>query len=217
MSKLTAVGLRDALCHGAKRSAQKVLIQLSSRSATRRLGDAGLRRAYDHVAPGWQRMRAEDASRAAFDGLLARLPQSEEGLTPNSALDVATGAGLGARLLLDRFPGAKVAGVDISPRMVAEAQRHVPEAEFRVAAARQLPYADGQFGLVTSFDGVHVGSELARVTAPGGTVAITYSQGAKTPVARPVAAVAAELEAAGMRAVTDDSGSAWHVWARKPQ
>jgi ubiquinone/menaquinone biosynthesis C-methylase UbiE len=93
----------------------------------------------------------------------------------DAVLDVATGTGLVLRALRDRgFTGA-LAGVDLSPRMIDEARRHLPDADLRVADATRLPLDDDSFALVTCVTGLQLFphpvdaiAEWARVLRPGG-------------------------------------------------
>ncbi len=98
--------------------------------------------------------------------------------TGDWVLDVATGPGYAASKAVDR--GAVVVGVDLAPAMVALAQRSVPRAEFRVANAELLPFADDTFdAVVGNFMIMHVPrperavSELVRVLKPGGRLGLT--------------------------------------------
>jgi SAM-dependent methyltransferase len=93
-----------------------------------------------------------------------------------AVLDVGTGPGTLAALAATR--GAKVAAVDPEPSMVSTASRLVPDV--RVGALPELPFGDGEFdAVVANFVLNHVGEpgaavrELARVTRPGGRVAVT--------------------------------------------
>ncbi|MEU1133587.1 class I SAM-dependent methyltransferase [Streptomyces sp. NPDC005900] len=93
-------------------------------------------------------------------------------------LDVGTGTGTVAVAAGAR--GAKVTAVDAEPGMVARAAREAPRADVRCAALPHLPFADGEFdAVVGNFVLNHVGrpraalAELARVTRPGGRVAVT--------------------------------------------
>jgi ubiquinone/menaquinone biosynthesis C-methylase UbiE len=72
-----------------------------------------------------------------------------EGLDANaarSALDIGTGSGLFAEQFVRR--GLSAAGVDANPEMVAAAQAQVPQAEFKLAIAEELPFADSSFDVV---------------------------------------------------------------------
>jgi SAM-dependent methyltransferase len=65
---------------------------------------------------------------------------------------------------------------------VAEAERRGGRAGFQVADASRLPFPDGAFDLVVLMNAIPFFDELARVTAPGGTVAVSFSRGAETPI-----------------------------------
>ncbi|MFI0977205.1 class I SAM-dependent methyltransferase [Streptomyces sp. NPDC021093] len=93
-------------------------------------------------------------------------------------LDVGTGTGTVAVAACGR--GAKVTAVDAEPGMVALAARAAPEADVRLAALPELPFADTEFdATVGNFVLNHVGrpraalAELRRVTRPGGWTAVT--------------------------------------------
>lgn len=93
----------------------------------------------------------------------------------DSVLDVATGTGLVLRALRDRGYQGSVTGVDLSPRMIDEARRHLPDAELLAVDATRLPFPDDAFDLVTCVTGLqlfpHPGAAIAewiRVLHPGG-------------------------------------------------
>lgn len=64
----------------------------------------------------------------------------------NSVLDIGTGSGLFAGEFHKR--GIKVSGVDINPDMLKAAKANVPEGDFRLAGAEELPFDDKSFDLV---------------------------------------------------------------------
>ncbi|MFB9238737.1 class I SAM-dependent methyltransferase [Plantactinospora siamensis] len=93
-------------------------------------------------------------------------------------LDVGTGPGTVAALALER--GARVTAVDAEPSMVELAAARVPGAEVRAAILPDLPFPAGAFdAVIANFLINHVGrpaagvAELARVTRPGGRVALS--------------------------------------------
>jgi ubiquinone/menaquinone biosynthesis C-methylase UbiE len=97
-------------------------------------------------------------------------------------LDLATGAGDVA--LHAARAGALVTGSDLSPELVAAAQRrageHGLDLTLEVADAQNLHYADASFDVVSSSVGVifapdheRVAHELARVCRPGGRIGLT--------------------------------------------
>ena len=93
-------------------------------------------------------------------------------------LDVACGPGYAAVAAADR--GASVIGIDIASAMVELAAGLHPSLDFRVADCVNLPFADSEFDVVVSNFGLPhfpdpeaVVIEMARVTRPGGRVALT--------------------------------------------
>jgi ubiquinone/menaquinone biosynthesis C-methylase UbiE len=95
-------------------------------------------------------------------------------------LDVACGAGHVAELAAGA--GARVTGIDISPRLIdvarARAEAGGFEIEYRVGDAENLDVADGSFDCVSSSFGMifapdhdAAAGELARVTKSGGRLA----------------------------------------------
>jgi ubiquinone/menaquinone biosynthesis C-methylase UbiE len=94
-------------------------------------------------------------------------------------LDVGTGTGNAA--LPAAAAGAEVVATDVTPELLAVAERHARERgltlRFETADAQALPYADAQFDVVLSCigamfapDHAATAGELLRVCRPGGTV-----------------------------------------------
>ena len=157
-----------------------------------RLFRGSLSRSFDRLAPEWDTTRASpsrlDAIGAALDGLAE---------SPRAVLDVGTGTGSVARLVAGRWSDAEVTGVDMSAGMVAEARRLTTSGSVRyeVADSSALPFPDGAFDLVALNNMIPFFDEIARVTAPGGHVAIAFSRGPRTPIWVPLERVQKELEA----------------------
>jgi SAM-dependent methyltransferase/alkylhydroperoxidase family enzyme len=91
-------------------------------------------------------------------------------------LDVACGAGLAVELASLR--GARCAGIDASPRLLAVARDRNPDADLRVGDMHALPWDDHAFDIVTSFRGIWgttpgAIAEVRRVLVPGGRVGLT--------------------------------------------
>lgn len=91
-------------------------------------------------------------------------------------LDVACGAGLS--LELATLQGARCAGIDASPRLVAIARDRCPDADLQVGDMNALPWGDETFDIVTSFRGIwgttpRAVAEAFRVLIPGGRLGLT--------------------------------------------
>ena len=96
-----------------------------------------------------------------------------------SVLDVGCGPGLTDAFLTGRF--GSVAGVDVSQRMVERAREANPSASYECYDGRRLPFEAGSFDLAFAICVLHhverlersaFAAEVARVTRPGGIVAI---------------------------------------------
>lgn len=97
-------------------------------------------------------------------------------------LDVACGTGNTA--LMARARGAAVTGLDLTPELLAVAQKRAADEGYgditwKVGDAEDLPFSDGSFDVVVSSCGLmfapdqqKVANEVARVTKRGGRIAI---------------------------------------------
>jgi 2-polyprenyl-3-methyl-5-hydroxy-6-metoxy-1,4-benzoquinol methylase len=102
-----------------------------------------------------------------------------EGRTFSRALDVGCGEGRFCRRLKARQGIAEVIGIDPTLPLLDTARLRDPAGDYRQAMAEALPFADGSFDLVVSYftlidiaDVETAIAEIARVTAPGGSVLI---------------------------------------------
>jgi len=102
-----------------------------------------------------------------------------EQLPAQSFLDAGCGDGRYLAALRTELP-ERIAGVDISERILATAREAVPDAEFRQANLEALPFGDGEFDLVLCsqviehvVDAPAAVRELARVLQQGGTLIIS--------------------------------------------
>jgi SAM-dependent methyltransferase len=122
-------------------------------------------------------------------------------------IDIGTGTGVLARAALRRVGSTgSVIAVDPNDGMLAVAARLAPEFDVRRGVAEQLPVADNettcttcQFALMFFQDRARAISEMARVTRPGGRVA--------------VATWAAIEESPGYAAMVDLLGEVLGGWA----
>jgi SAM-dependent methyltransferase len=107
-------------------------------------------------------------------------------------LDIGAGSGYFLHRLTD-YGAAEGHGIDLMKDRVAEGQRRYPTLHLQVGSATELPYADGEFDLVTQFtclssildDAVRlaVSREMRRVAA-GGWVLSFDMRGLRRPGSR---------------------------------
>jgi len=132
--------------------------------------------------PGAETFRAADAYDRAVGrygpSLAAELIAFAGVEPPMRALDVGCGTGLLTAALAERLGAEQVAGAEPSEPFAEACRARVPGTEVVVAAAEELPFADGAFDvalsqLVANFmrDAEAGIRELARVVRPGGVVA----------------------------------------------
>jgi SAM-dependent methyltransferase len=155
-----------------------------------------LRRAFDRLAPVWDATRQSDTF-APYEAALGRVSGPI-----GDALDVGTGTGAGARLVAERFPDARVVGIDVAPAMLEEARKLLPsdladQVEFREGDAARLPFAPASFDLIAHGNMIPFLDELARVLRPGGWTLFAFSSGAETPIYVAPARLRRELERRG--------------------
>jgi ubiquinone/menaquinone biosynthesis C-methylase UbiE len=139
-----------------------------------------LRGMFDRLAPTWE-TRIGPHHLWALDLALADAP------SPRRILDLGTGTGVVAFALAERCPEAEVLGIDLSPGMIEEARGKLSaelagRVGFEVGDASALDSPDGAFDLVVLSNMIPFADELARVTAPGGTLVLSFSRGAGTPI-----------------------------------
>jgi SAM-dependent methyltransferase len=176
--------MREWLEYAGRRFARLATRAVVARPGLWRLFRRPLRAQFDWLAPVWEERRGPEA----LAPLITALDRLEH--APRRVLDLGTGTGKGARLVAARFPDAEVVGVDLSMEMVEEARRLLPRelagrVRFEVADASALPFEDGPFDLVVLLNMIPFFEEIARVTAPGGSVVFAYFSGAETPIYTP--------------------------------
>jgi ubiquinone/menaquinone biosynthesis C-methylase UbiE len=168
-----------------------------------------IRRFFDRLADGWDE-RVEPDSREHLGALAAALDRLE-GAPPTAALDIGTGTGAAALMIARRFPGARVVGIDISPRMIDAARVKVPaelgdRVEFSVADAGALPFEDDRFDLLVQISVPVFFDEIARVLRAGGHVAIVSSLGSRTPFHTPEPVLRERFAGRGLVEVATGTG-----------
>jgi trans-aconitate 2-methyltransferase len=114
--------------------------------------------------------------------LLSRVPGA-----PRRIVDLGCGPGTSTRMLVDRFPGAEITGVDVSESMLAVAVNRAPGARFvradigawRPEAPVDLVFADS----VLQWLGEHerLFAQLMGWLAPGGVLAVQMPDNRQEP------------------------------------
>ena len=173
--------VRERVTTTARRAGVKALTAGSGVPVVRPVAELGMRLMFDNLSGRWENIRANPIYREGFREALGTLPR---GFRPRRVLDAACGTGHATQVVLERWPGVRVIGTDISPKMVRLATEFVPQASFQVASVHKLPFADGEFDLVTALDGVIDLEEMLRVLHRKGRLLIVYSRGGTTPVSR---------------------------------
>ncbi len=124
--------------------------------------------AYDRYMGRW--------SRAIGEKFLAWLDAPKN----LSWLEVGCGTGAFTGMILSQATPNRIVGIDPSPQQVAHAQKTmtVPQADFRIGTAIDLPFGDDEFDVVVSALVIHfvpdrskAFREMLRVTKRGGIVA----------------------------------------------
>jgi SAM-dependent methyltransferase len=135
-------------------------------------------------AAGWERAAGSyDTFFATLTSRLAEPLLDAAGVARGTRLlDVATGPGYVAAAAAAR--GALPVAVDVAAAMVELAHREHPGLDVRHGDAESLPFPDGGFdAVVCNFGVLHLGrperavAEFARVTEPGGRLALTVWDG----------------------------------------
>ncbi len=101
-------------------------------------------------------------------------------LRPSTLLDLATGTGDLAEAIAKVCPTTKITGADFSAPMLEVARaRAVPQAEWLVADAMAMPFADAAYDVVTVAFGLRnmadwprAIQEMSRVIRPGGHLVV---------------------------------------------
>ena len=139
---------------------------------------------YDQVAAEYAEKFKDEMDDKPFDrDCLDRL--AREVGTLGSICDLGCGPGQIARYL-HRRRGVDTLGVDLSPRMIAEAQRLNPDIPFHQGNMLSLPDADNSWGGIAAFYCIiHIPRdrivdalrEMKRVLKPGGALLVTFHIG----------------------------------------
>jgi trans-aconitate 2-methyltransferase len=171
-------------------------------------------RFFDRAASGWDERYASDPQRLApLTAGLDLLPAP-----PRRVLDVGTGTGAAAFLVADRWPDAKVTGIDVAPAMIdaARAKRSDPRVQFAVADVASLDPAEG-YDLVILFNMPPFFEQMAKLLRPGGHVVSVASRGPTTPFFTPAETLKRGFGRQGIVTVAaGTAGPGTYYLARRP-
>jgi ubiquinone/menaquinone biosynthesis C-methylase UbiE len=175
---------------------------------------------FDAAAPGWDSRTGAGGPDHLAPLAAAVLEVKEQ---PERVLDIGCGTGAATLFLAREFPRAAIRGVDISPRMIAEANSKIgldPEARvvFRVGDASSLPFPDQNFDLVCQTNMPVFFAEIARVLRPGGSVIIASSLGQRTPFSTPDRIVRRKFARLGIEEVAtgEAADGTWFAGRKQP-
>src|SRR5688572_13706503 len=90
----------------------------------------------------WEANRGRQQTRHFMERLLASLPEPELAYLssrPAEVLDWGCALGEGVVALAERFPGARVSGLDFSATAVEDARKNYPDREFLLSAGGEVP------------------------------------------------------------------------------
>jgi ubiquinone/menaquinone biosynthesis C-methylase UbiE len=117
----------------------------------------------------------EPAQQAVLEVMEQHIPAQ-----PNTVLDVGSGTGKLLRSVHERWPSAKLMGIDPTPGMVETARQLTPTATFEVGFAEALPIPNASVDVVVSTFSFHHWSdqgvglrEIMRVLRPQGYFILT--------------------------------------------
>jgi SAM-dependent methyltransferase len=138
------------------------------------------RESWEGTQRGLWGQRPEDWATLAEPQNLGLITAALDGAAVGAAtklLDVGCGSGLALEHAAAR--GARLAGIDLAPALLAIARRRVPDADLREGGLDTLPFGDAAFDAVTAinalqfaFDPAAALTEVARVLRGGGRLAI---------------------------------------------
>ena len=136
--------------------------------------DEQLRTEFNEWARAGKGESMEKGHRPVGEQAIARMRISPDA----RVLDVGCGSGWATRLLAEKAFNGQVTGIDISDEMVRlarESSRSVPNVDFEIASAEQLPFDDHEFTHAFSMESLYYYrnipkalKEIHRVLKPGG-------------------------------------------------
>lgn len=206
MSLPSSLGKLHHLLH----SAPAVLTDLgylvaASSPRIRRLARWWVRPRYRHIAGQYDRYVTADAAYfAPLLHILDKLPDAEV------IVDVGAGTGAATRLLMLRYPHARIVAVDLSLTMLGRLPGGLAGVVGDISA---LPIASGAADLVIVHNAPFAPDELYRIARPEGVIAIVLSSAGTIPSVLPrlVLRRTAPVRSIHVREYRAGAGAAWII------
>lgn len=135
----------------------------------------------------------DERTRPARD-LLAQVPFDK----PRRVVDMGCGPGNSTELLVERFPGSEIIGLDNSPNMLAEARLRLPQVKFETAdAATWVPDAQTDVVFANAIyqwvpDHIEAMQNILNAMPSGGVLAVQMPDNMAEPSHRLMREVAAD-------------------------
>jgi ubiquinone/menaquinone biosynthesis C-methylase UbiE len=126
-----------------------------------RISESEVRRTYDRIAVRYHDGRTNPKKMIFnhYNEMPATLSLLRH-IKGKKILDLGCGTGIYTKILKRR--GAKVQGIDISPKMIEIAKQYVKGIDFKVGSAAKLPYKSGTFDIVLASLVVHYFGNLDK-------------------------------------------------------
>lgn len=136
--------------------------------------------AFDAQAATYDAGMEGEHARQLYPHVLAEVVHAVAGSPSPRLLDLGCGTGALAELVLGEVPGARLACVDLSPRMAEVAQGRLGDrAEVLLGDAERLPFHEASFDAAWCNDSFHhypdperAAFQAWRALAPGGTLVV---------------------------------------------
>jgi len=130
--------------------------------------------------PGFTEFGTDGFSEQLYYLALRDLPDGVDGCAGRAVLEVGCGTGEGLNFLSRLVPGARMTGLDLSPKAIARAEATLARGEslrFVHGDAEKLPFDDSSVDVLINIESSHTYPDLgrflheaARVLRPGGTL-----------------------------------------------
>jgi ubiquinone/menaquinone biosynthesis C-methylase UbiE len=126
-----------------------------------RITEKEVRETYDRIAKKYHKGRQIDKKMIynEYNEVPATLSLLQN-IRGKKILDLGCGTGIYTKILKKK--GAKVQGIDISPKMIEFAKQYVKGVDFKVGSAYKLPYKSGTFDIVLASLVVHYFGNLDK-------------------------------------------------------